>query len=332
MKKFLFKITSFSLVILIVVVTAILSYVYFDPFMVVKTYSNYSYSEVIPNRDYVSTEMFIKNSKRYNYNSFILGSSRTLGFQPKTWKKYLDRNDSPFSFDASGESIYGIYTKLRYLDSIHQPLKNVLIILCRDATFWTSENPINHLGIKHPTTSRESRYDFHMTFFNAYLDPEFLHYFYQFKMTNTYLPSMKRHIEFRKIEYDSITNEICILDQEKEITETPIKYYEKRDNLFYKRNGEQIDTMERINSKQLMMLAEIKAILDRNKTNYKVILSPLYEQIKFSSEDFYTLKTLFKENLFDFTGKNKFTDSKINFYEDSHFRPIVGESIMDSIY
>jgi hypothetical protein len=39
-----------------------------------------------------------------------------MAFKPARWKKYLPQNAEPFLFDASNESIYGIYTKIKWLD------------------------------------------------------------------------------------------------------------------------------------------------------------------------------------------------------------------------
>ncbi|GEM_PF-1186102 len=51
------------------------------------------------------------------------------------------------------------------------------------------------------------------------------------------------------------------------------------------------------------MLQEVKRILETSKINYKVVISPLYEQMKFSNQDYAILKNLFRNNLYDFSGK-----------------------------
>ena len=82
-----------------------------DPFKIIKTYDNYSNNlKVIPNRDFISTEVYLKNRKIYHYNSFIFGSSRTMAYKTNDWRKYIDSTSRPFLFDASGESLFGIYT------------------------------------------------------------------------------------------------------------------------------------------------------------------------------------------------------------------------------
>lgn len=332
MKRFLTNIALFTTIGLIPLLILLMGYIRYDPFKVLRPYQDYSYASVLPNRDYISTEMFIKNHLKYNYNSFILGSSRTLAFRPYSWKKYLKPTDSPFMFDASGESIYGIYTKLKYLDSTHNKIDNAIIVICRDVTFRYSGNHNGHLFIKHPATSLESNLSFQLAFFKAYLSPKFLFGFYMYTFTKEYKPYMSGYIENRKILYDTITNEIKILDQEEEITHHPLRYYKEHANIFYERHQQSVDSIARINRYQLVMLKDIRDILDKNHTKYKIVISPLYEQVKLHPKDYATLANIFKDHLYDFSGKNSFTDSKYNYYETNHFRPQVGDSILRSIY
>lgn len=332
MHQFLKKLIYFSIIGIGLILTLVLSYLYFDPFKVLRHYNNFSNPFVISNRDYISTTMFINNYKKENYNSFIFGSSRTLAFRPNSWVKYLSKNDKPFMFDASGESIYGIYTKLKFLDSKKIELKNVLIIFCRDASFNNSENHKGHLFIKHPATSGESNLKFQFEFFKAYSNQNFLLNFFAYKILGKYKSFMTGYIENRKITFDTLTNEITIVDQENEILQHPNEYYIKRKDLFYERKAEKTDSIQRITDKYIFMLKEINRILTKNHTNYKVVLSPLYEQIKFNALDILLLKKEFGGNLYDFSGKNSFTDDKINYYETSHFRPNIGDSIFKLIY
>lgn len=332
MKQFLTRIAFFSLFGIVPLLILLASYIYFDPFKVLRDYDDYSYPFISPDRDYVSTEQYIKNNEKFHYNSFIFGSSRTLAYRPKSWKKHLSATANPFMFDASVESIYGIYIKLKYLDSLHKKIDNALIIFCRDATFSKTENEKGHLFIKHPATTGESNLDFQLAFFKSYLSPLFFLNFHRYIYTKKFSPSMVGYIENRKIRYDKITNELNIIDQEDEITKTPVEYYIKRKDVFYSRKGEQIDSIQQIQVKQLYMLKEIKRILKKNKTNYRIVMSPLYEQTKFNPKDVSILKNLFGDHIYDFTGKNEITEHKTNYYENSHYRPVIGDSILNIIY
>ena len=332
MKPFIKNIFKFLGLALIPVLVLTIGYFHYDPFKVLRPYSDYSYPFVPANRDYISTEMYLKNEGQQHYNSFIFGSSRTSAYKPSSWAKYLSKDAKPFVFDASSESIYGIYTKLRFLDSMHTKIDNALIILCHDYSFAYEANHKGHLFIKHPKTSGESNMDFQLEFYKTYLSPRFLFCFYCYTFSGKFRHFMHGYIDEKKVRYDTINNEMDVVDQEQEITQTPVAYYEKRSKLFYERKGERTDTVQRISKNQMLMLEKVKEILEKNNTNYKVVLSPLYEQVKFSNADFSILKNVFGNRLYDFSGKNTFTDSMTNYYEQSHYRPSVGDSILSILY
>ena len=307
-------------------------YFYSDPFKVLYHYSDYSYSKVIPNRDYISTQTYINNQNKYNYNSFIFGSSRTLGFKVNSWKKQLDSTANPFVFDASSETLHGIYQKIKFLDDRNSNIDNAIILLCRDCSFLKNIDETRHLIVKHPATSHADRFSFHLSFLKAYFDNKFLIRFLVYQITNNYKPWMHPYIEYRNIKYDQVTNQLSILDQESEISKNQIKYYIQRQVLFYKRKKERVDSVQIINQNDINELFEIKNILAKRRTKYKIILSPLYEQIKINPKDLSILNKIFDGNVLDFTGKNNLTDTCLNYYETSHFRPFIGDSILARIY
>jgi hypothetical protein len=311
-------------------------YVYYDPFQVLKSYDSYSYSKpvphVIPNRDFINTALFLKTGKAAGYNSFVFGSSRTSGFTATAWKKHLSADDKVFFFDASGEAIYGIYTKLKFLDKAGVNIDNALILFCRDAVFEYTDDFDGHLTIKHPATSGRSWLRFHFVFFKAYLNLKFLASFYNYTFTREVKPFMKDYIEPGKSDVDPISNGVSMRGIEREITKDTAGFYGTRVAMFYERHGESLDSVNRINYKSLTMLKEIKQILVKHNTKYRIILSPIYDQVKFSAEDLRIMKNIFGTNLYDFTGDNVITRSKYNWYETKHFRTFVGDSILNVIY
>jgi hypothetical protein len=144
MKYFLKRVLSFLFILLIPAIVLVSLYVYFDPFKVIKKYTTYSYATIEPNRDYISTEIFLANRQKYKYNSFIFGSSRANSFNPDSWSKHLDKQALPFVFSASGESVFGIYTKLKFLEKEKADINNVLILFCRNA-YFKNKNYDDHL-------------------------------------------------------------------------------------------------------------------------------------------------------------------------------------------
>lgn len=329
MAKFIYKILLISFIPILLLI----GYIFFDPFKVIHQYDNYTSLEMPctePNRDNMSVRKFVENYPKYNYNSFVFGSSRTLAFSPKSWKKHLKNTDSPYMFDASCETLYGIYTKIKYLDSLHIPLNNVLIILCRDFTFADHYNKMQPLFIKNPLITGGSYYDFHSVCFKGYLNPKFLYSYYMAKLIKEYKPYMVGFLFDKRIIYDPIDNQMKLVDLENAIIQDSDKYY--NEHPIKSVDQESIDEFNHIGKLHFRMLYEIKQIFEKNKSNYKVILPPLYDKVKYTKFDYDLMSDLFGNHLYDFSGKNEITVNKLNYYEMSHFRPHVGDSIFNIIY
>lgn len=333
MKLFIKKIFLFFLIGTIPIILFLLGYLVLDPFKVIRKYDNYSNLHIIPNRDYVSTEMFLKNRNKEKYNSIIFGSSRTLAFNPDTWKKHIGNDARPFLFDASGETIFGIYKKLLFIEKLGDKIDNVIIVICPDITFQTTTNSTGHLFIKHPATSNESWISFHLTFLKSYFNTYFLRAYYQYTFTKNIRPFMFDYIEFRNIQFHPITNSMTIEDKELEINIDPEKYYRDRKEIFWIRPEEIREYDEYIGITQEKMLKEIKRILIKKKSNYKIIISPLYDQKEINKKDLDKLNHIFdKSKVYNFSGINEITQNYKNYYESSHYRPNVGDSILNYIY
>lgn len=334
MTQFIRTLLSFIAIIAIPFCVLVSLYFYFDPFMVVRHYTNYSHSHVALNRDYVSSQMFLQNYPKYKFDSFIFGSSRTMAFEPAVWKTKLEADARPFMFDAAAESIYGIHSKIKYLDDQNIPLRNALIIVCHDRTFEHSTDESGFLFIKHYQFSGNGFFNFHKTFFLAYLNPHFLKAYFAYQNKKKYEKWMAKYMVEWDIEYDSINNQMFYYkDIERELLSSPDTYYNTRmKNFFAPQKRETIESKNLITTTQIKMMQEIKAIFEKNNTTYKVVISPLYSKIKFSKKDIVVLQSIFGKQVYDFSGDNIYTSTKYNYYEMSHYRNTVGRQIIDSIY
>jgi len=331
MRSYLHKVLTSFVLFLFPAVFLVAFYTRSDPFQVVKKYGSFSYFPVEPNRDFVSTENYLSKSINYNYNSFIFGSSRATSFKVDSWKEYLDSTAVPFAFDASGESLFGIYTKLRFLDKENAKIENALIILCRDG-FSKLDNHNDRLGIKHPEVSGESWSRFHMVNFKSFCTLEFIIGYYSFYLTGKENSFTRGIIQNRGIDIDSVSNQVYLSSWDEQLRKNPKEYYDIRGQLFYQRIGERTESVSRMGLDHIVLLNEIKKILLRHNTNYKVILSPVYDQVRFAIEDKAILQNIFGDQLYDFTGRNFITESDTNWYEPYHFRPFIADTIMRIIY
>ena len=114
----------------------------------------------------------------------------------------------------------------------------------------------------------------------------------------------------------------------------------KKDSLLYYKNDWFPHKPEnpKMNEKSIKEhhLKDLELVADafkRNKTNYKVIIAPLYDQRAFNLRDKALLEKYFgKNNVYDYSGKNELTNYLGNYYEGSHFKPVVGKKIMQEIY
>jgi hypothetical protein len=332
MRFFINKLLLFFSVLVLFEGSLLVGYLYYDPFMILYTYPNYSSSSFSLNRDYVSTEMFKKNYPTSRYNTFLFGSSRVVGISLKGFEKRLPSGAVAFSFDASAESLEGIYLKIKYLHSQKVELKNVLVLLCRDFGFRAGKHE-GHLMIKHPNLSSESWWSFHQSFLLSYFVPTFFIPFYDYKFTNTYKPYMKSAgiVKNKTTIYELDNNALHISPVDEEIEKSPTAYYEKNKDQFYERQAGRTAESPQISPNHLAMLKEMKEIFEKQKTNYSIVISPLYEQVHLHKKDIEVMTKLFGNRFYDFAGKNYFTENKYHYYENSHFRPIVGDSILKII-
>jgi hypothetical protein len=88
-----------------------------------------------------------------------------------------------------------------------------------------------------------------------------------------------------------------------------------------------------IQDQQKIMLSEIENIFQKWNTDYKIIFSPIYDQLKLNKQDLIYLENLFgKQNVFDFSGINEITNDYTNYYEWSHYRPHAAREILLILY
>ena len=82
------------------------------------------------------------------------------------------------------------------------------------------------------------------------------------------------------------------------------------------------------------MKLKIKSeIFRKHKTNFKIVLYPLYNQTKTNTADLLKLYEIFgRDNVFDYSGINVITENIHNYYESEHCRPTAGRMILTEIY
>jgi len=307
-------------------------YIITDPFMVIYNYDDFNQKQYIhKNRDFVSTEMFKKNSEKYIYDSFIFGSSTSLFIPPSIWSDYIQTENKVFSFDASSERLAGLWSKVKFIDERNVRIKNALLVF--DFRTFKDFDNTDPTSMKHFEVYHSSKLNFHYRYLLQFLKIEFLAAIIPYKLLNRYLPYMEGVITVLPDYYDPITNEFHNTGVDQLLKTDSVKYYEDRIDRFPVRSGEYSEEVKMSTSEHTQMLNEIKAILDKNNTNYKVLICPSYNQVAYNREDLELTEAVFgKEHVTDFTGINRFTQEKSNFYDATHFKKFIGKQMLDSAY
>lgn len=306
------------------------SYLIFDPFRILYHYSAFDKPQVVPlNRDYISTQMYLNTYERRHYRSFILGNSRTIAFRIRDWEPYI-HDTLAFHYDASGESLYGVWKKLQFLEDHHAALDNVLLICDADLLAKTDDSN-SHLFRKDPRLTGSSSAEFQLLFLKAYLSNRFFYQFLKQRQTGVFTPEMAAMLESRHIYYDPITNDLELSDINQEIKRDSVGFYARNERLKGIRRPGMNSAV--ISAAQLRQLVAVRNILVRHRTNYHIVISPLFNQRRLNPSDLALLQRVFSAaRIHDYSGVNEFTSQLGNYYEASHYRPHVGRTILKQIY
>ncbi len=327
--QYLIRLSFFSIPFIIVLI----AYLIIDPFMVLYDYDNYNRNPYIQkNRDFVSTEKFIRNSEAYIYDSFIFGGSTAYYISPRTWQKYISTENQVYSFFASAEHLTGIWSKIKYIDHHNHHLNNVLLIFDIHATFgrFVNDNPtfMKHYEV-YPSSKLNFQYDYFIRFVNVRWLIPYLHY----RLTNNYLPYMEDKIINIDYRFDPLTNEYYNTEILNILKNDSLGYYQARTERFGEPTGKYAPLDPQIKPEYIDMLSEIKRIFMKHVTEYKILMSPASNQKAINPKDLLILHDIFgKENVFDFSGINEITEDISNFYDEYHFKKYVGDELMGIIY
>ena len=174
---------------------------------------------------------------------------------------------------------------------------------------------------------------FHAENFMQWMNLRFLAMWIDYKITGKYKKYMEDYIAkgTNYNYYNPITNEEPRAIQDSLLNAG--KYYDQNRMKEFSNKQKPSVSPRLLNTEKILVFKKIKQIFDKHHTNYKIIISPLYDQVKLNSKDYNSLCVVFGEkNVFDFSGVNKWTSDYHNYYESSHYLPSVASEIMKEVY
>lgn len=317
MKSFLIKFLCF---VGIPFVLLVMLYVISDPFKTLKKFSLTEFSTV--NREYMSMELYLKNRNTLNYNSFIFGSSRAGGLNSYQWKSHLPDSSIQFLFQAWSESLTGIYQKISFLDNNGVSINNALILFDIPGSFSDDQEIKTALAVKHYTLSGKSKLYYQSILFYSFIKPSKI-----FQTISELFNPPDNAIYFDTISNDLNSSNKLAWDIK------PKQDSALNKSSFNIRPSKEIFSERIINPEFESTLKKIRLIFDRQKTVYKIIITPAYDQLHINNEDLIVLKRIFGEkNVYNYSGKNILTEDKYNFRDINHFDAVVGWKIINDLY
>lgn len=307
-----------------------ISYFVFDPFHVLRSYDHYGSNYLKTyNRNRISTQTYLNYKDANHFDSFIFGSSRASAFQTQDWAKHI--NGNPFHFDAFNDNISGMRGKLEYIDKQGSPIKNALIIIDPDTfseQYDESESIVHHKDYR---WTSEDALSYHTRFFKAFFKKKYFVSYLDLKIFNTYRPFYMDDFFKFKYYYTTPNNDFLFPENIEKIQKDSVGYYS--DPEFHNRTENPKMYDSQIKEHHLADLRTIDSLFKAHNTKYSIIIGPAFDQRNFNPKDILLLNSFFgKSNIYNYTGKNKYTNDISNYYEMSHYKPIVGRNIMNEIY
>jgi len=308
-----------------------LSYFAFDPFHVLRNYPHYgsNYLKTF-NRNRLSTQTYLNYKDEYYFNSFIFGSSRSSAFHTEDWGPLI-HEPAPFHFDAFNDNISGIRGKLEFIHKNGSKIKNVLIIVDSDTfseQYDESESIVHHKDYR---WTNENALSYHTRFFKAYFKKKYFVSYLDLKLFKTYRPAYMDEFFKFKYYYTTPLNDFLFPENIEKIQQDSAGYY--RDPEFHERMENPAMMDRQIKPHHLADLKALDSLFKIHHTRYKIIIGPAFDQREYNPIDLNILGIyLGRKNIYNYTGKNTYTNDITNYYEMSHYKPVVGKKILQEIY
>jgi hypothetical protein len=329
MKRFIVTVLCFCTipVLLLVVVFCIT-----DPYRTIHKFNpSNSYDDL---REYVSTELFLRNNSKQHYNAFIFANSKAAAISTYLWKSLIGDNVRPFLFQAWSEDIEGIQQKVDFVNYSGNELDYVLILI-DPSSFPAVPNRNDLIHLRHPLLSGQSKIGFEIDVFKNYI-----------QKPSQWVRSILLFVEGDKtpLVCDTITNDVFgyyadIWDEElqqdslKGCTQiTRESFIEDVSHL----GDADIEIGEPIITAYYeSLLRHIKAIFDTQQSQYKILIMPsyIYKSKLFNVKDLSLLNEIFGEkNVYNYFQKNEYTTDYNYYIDPGHPGLLAGSMILREIY
>lgn len=331
MGKFLKRII---LLVAIPILLLLCLYLLTDPFKMLKPFSLQYFDAT--NRDYLSTELFLRNYPTQKYDSYIFGSSRGCGINTYHWLKYLPEGSRQYMFQAWSETLTGMEQKITYIDAVDGEINNAILLIDIPGTFKEPQLSKEALSIKDYKMSGQSVFAYHSILFLDFLQKPSL-------WCESLVDWLKK--DCPNITFDTISNDWGVGNSLINVAYMPskdslcncstISRNAFLNEISMKTEADIVGSRPLITAEFREQLFQIKNVFDKHHTDYRILITPAYcyTNPTINSEDLTVLNDIFGEDrVFNYSGKNALTTDCYNFSDPNHFGLSVGWQIIEDIY
>ncbi len=310
------------------------AYIIFDPFKVLRTYDNYFADGLSTNKGVITVGTFEAEYKANRYDSFILGSSLSCYYNVADWLHHLPAGAVPYHFDSANQSIGTLRRTVEYLAENVDSLKNALIVL-DPYIFRIPDGQSDMVFLDPPALRSEWWYAayFHYSMFRHFMNLKYLASYLPWRFNDKRADYTELRIfEPQPIIWNRSSNEESIPAWDDSIAASPERFYASHkivinDNEYYHCHSKLIS--EQIEEH----LQTIASILSAYGTEWHIVVGPNLRHEVLGPEDNETMLRIFGRRYHNL-GRElapMMADST-NFYDNTHYRPVVARQIMDIVY
>lgn len=308
-------------------------YAWIDPFKVLRDYDiYYTYQHLgpLPNLAMASVRNYELQSRKRHYNAFLLGSSIAQCLPADDWLRHLPSDAEPYYLNSDQSSISSIRDRLEWLDARGDSIKYAIIVLT--PAMLIDHEPYQPGLIAYPEVSGDvGLLRWHWTFLKGFYHRDFL---------ASYLGSALSGdpVEVRSVTamvrnpygYDQRANYMPYTLDESELANTDLTHLHHP--------GWPADQPAEIfppllTRRYRTQLLGIADVLDRQGTDYRIIIPPNAHHSRFAPADLALLRATFGDRLIDVSDTlDRYTRVDTLWYDPDHFRPSLGRLILDRAY
>ena len=302
----------------IVGLTGLSNYI-LDPYGLLR--KDFTYQFVEPNKNFIKIRYITRNPDRYD--SFVFGSSRVNNIDVRKIKGY-----KCYNVHYSGGLPRDHLDNIKYLRKKGVKI-NLILIGLDEFSFRDDPDTRLHQPLRYP----------YPPVLNQHLFPYYLRYFFSFtdwEIMKEVLCGYKKKLFNKSGEAPAFynidmfnTGQMFFYQIDRQIEENPEKH--RNDPKFLKH-----DIISGNHLKEAIEdLREIVRLADVHHIRLVLFFNPVHKNVFLDcGVDFDRFKRALSQlvGFYDFSGLNSVTTDNYNYYETSHYRPIVGDLMIARIF